>query len=181
MNTEDINLLKQRSSQTFLPPGTEELLHRLAIWGLVVLLASGVFLGFFFALLTSRVQQLQAANDQYRSQINAASVKESLLLSLRQRIVIAGKALEAARPWGNLFPILAQIAQQSEFINISVDESGKVNATVLVASVNDAVRVVSNTIALTDVPSLRAPQLTSFAVQADGSVRLGLSFIPILL
>ena len=178
MNTREINLLKNAGATGSVFPELETKLRVAAWWSLVGLLAFGIVLGTAYVVLNAQVAKMQDEKVRLTQSINAQSVKEGLLLSLEQRADLAGKALTAARPWGNLFPLLTQIGQASEFVSINVDEVGKVNVMFKLASVDDAVRVVSNIISLAQSQSLRLPQLLSFTVQNDATVAMGVSFVP---
>jgi len=179
-NTE-INLLHRRVG-----PDEEGLAHLesslkiAAWWSLIALLGIGIIVGTIFVVLSTRIQQLERGKAQLIQQINAQSVKEGILLSLKQRTIIAGKALDAARPWGNLFPMLTQITDSANYRSLTIDDAGKVSVQLTLTSVDDAVIAVSNIIALTQQGTVKLPQMLVFTASDDGSVQMGMSFVPVL-
>lgn len=160
--------------------GIEVKLRTVAWWVLVGLFGIGLIIGSLYLYFNAGIHQLENEQTQLSRQIDAQSVKEGILMTLKERAGIAEKALGAARRWGNLFPILGQMAQPTGLNSLSVDEAGRVSLLLRLASVDEAVIVVSNTINLSDQKIVRIPQLLSFSVQQDGSVQMGLSFVPVL-
>lgn len=180
MTNTEINLIKRDvvSMQSF--TGIEEKLRIIAWWFLVGLFGVGLIIGSLFLYLNAGIHQLENEETQLSRQIDAQSVKEVMLITLKERVGIAEKALAAARRWGNLFPILANLAQPVQLNSLSVEETGRVSLILKLASVDEAVTVVTNTINLSDQKIVRTPQLLSFFVKQDGSVQMGLSFVPVL-
>jgi hypothetical protein len=181
MSSAEINLLKRDVSSSRSFSLLEDRLRIAAWWSLVALFATGIVIGTLFFYLNSRSEQLNQQNTQLGQQINTQLVKEGILASLKSRADIARKALDVARPWGNLFPILTQIASQNQLLSLTVDETARVNIVLKLGSVDDAVNIVDNVIALAGQNTLHSPQLLSFTIKDDGSVQMGLSFVPVLL
>lgn len=180
MSNEDINLLKRDFTSGGVIAAIENKLRIAAWWSIISLLASGIIIGTLYVVLTSRAGLLEEDVKTTAQRINAQSVKEGILLSLIQRTDIAKKALDAARPWGNLFGILTRMAAPTQLHTLTIDEAGKVNVMFVLSSVDDAVTIVSNVIALTQQQILHNPQLVSFVIQPDGKVQMSLSFVPVL-
>lgn len=127
----------------------------------------------------ARLNQLQAKKVQLTQRIGAAETKEGIIITLKQRIVVAQKAIDAARPWGKLFPMLEQIAPVEQFSTVTVDDSGRVSTILEVNTIDEAVSAVTNTINLFLTRSLRSAQLLSLSLRESGTVQVSLSFIPI--
>lgn len=180
MASTEINLLKKSTASFGVTPELEEKVRLAAWWGLVGLLASGIIIGTIFLVLSSRVRNLETTNAQLAQQINAQSVKEGILLSLVQRTKVAGNALKAARPWGNLFPLLEVIAHDSNYRTLVIDEAGKVRLNFHIDNIDTAAEIVEHIIDLNSQGSLKAPQLLSFVVEEDGTVNMGVLFVPTL-
>lgn len=166
------------SSRTFAE--LEDKLRLAAWWALIALFVAGIAIGTSYIYLTSRTDQLNATNADLGRQIDAQQVKEGILSSLKARTDIAKKALDAARPWGNMFPILTSIALPTQLKSISIDETAHVSLVLLLGSVDDAVTIVTNVISLAGQHVVRQPQLLTFVIKADGTVQMGISFIPVL-
>ncbi len=157
----------------------EELLRVAAVWSLAGLFVTGLIIGGLFLFLRNRTQQAEQTKVRIVREINTHSAKEGLLLSLKDRISIAGKALDAAKPWGKMFAILEQISNTGTFSSISIDETGRVNTALELVSIDDAVSVIGNLMVLSSEKALRTPQMLSFALKDDGIVQLTISFFPI--
>lgn len=179
MSDAQINLIKRdvRSMGEF--SRLEEVLRIAALWSLAGLFVAGLIIGGLFLILRSRTQQAEEAKVRIVREINTQSAKEGLLLSLKDRIGIAGKALDAAKPWGKLFAVLGEISNAGTFSSISIDETGRVNTALELVSLDDAVSVIGNLMVLSSEKALRTPQMLSFALKDDGAVQLSISFFPI--
>lgn len=180
MSTAEINLLKRVGGPARDFNDLENKLRLAAWWSLAALLGVGIIIGSTFFFLKARSGQMSSENTQMGGQIDAQVVKEGILVSLKERSDVAGKALEAVRPWGNLFPILIQIAPATQLKSLSIDETTRVSLLLSLGSVDDAVTVVTNVISLSGLHTVRSPQLLSFSIKDDGTVQMGVSFIPIL-
>lgn len=179
-STTDINLIKRSAGGAFGPfAGYEEKSRVIAWWSLLSLFGAGIIIGAVYLAINARLHQLETKKLQLTQRINAAQVKEGIIISLKQRIVVAQKAIDAARPWGKLFPMLEQIAPVAQFSTVTIDDSGRVSTTLEVQTIDEAVTAVANTINLFATRSLRSPQLLSLSLRESGEVRVALSFIPI--
>lgn len=181
MASSEINLLNKRtvSGPLGILTQLEPKIRVFAWWALLSLFGIGVILAVAFLFVNSRFQRLEAQKAQITQQLRSASTKEGIVISLKQRILVAQKALDVARPWGKLFPLLEQIGPVRQFVTLSVDESGRVSTIIEAQSIDEAVSIVTNTINLAGTKLLRSPQLLSFSLREIGTVQLGLSFIPI--
>ncbi len=181
MASSEINLLNKRavSGPMGFITAIEPKVRVVAWWGLLGLLGVGIFLGLAFLFVNSRYRRLEEQKIQITQQLKNAAAKEGIVVSLKQRITVAQKALDVARPWGKLFPLLGQIGPVNQFVTLTVDDSGRVNTIIEVQSIDEAVQIVTNTINLSTEKMLRSPQLLSFSLREIGTVQLGLSFIPI--
>lgn len=157
----------------------EAILRKVASWYLGSLFVVGMIVGGLFFFIQARVTQTEARKVSLVREINAQSAKEGILVALKNRIGIAGKALDAAKPWGNLFTIMNGIADPESFTSISIDDTGRVSATLELFSVDDAVVVIANIMSLSIEKSLKTPQMLGFTFKDDGKVQLSISFFPI--
>ncbi|MEK7073791.1 MAG: hypothetical protein AAB960_00500, partial [Patescibacteria group bacterium] len=180
MSNSEINLIKKDVSSFRKIAFLEEKLRFVTLWFLGLLLVGGITIGISFLVMSSRMKTLESRKIELTKQINLQTVKEGILLSLKERTGIAGKALDAAKPWGKLFTLLGLIASEANYNALSIEESGRVTANIYLGSIDEAVVVVSNTISLADEKMLRSPQLISFVFKEDGIVQLSLSFHPAL-
>lgn len=177
MAKEEINLMKGLSNSRERLGPLELILTKLTWWALGGLFGIGFIIGavYFFGL--SKQQQLEAVKKQLRTLIQQDMVKEGLLVSLKQRSVIASKALEAAKPYGKLFPLLQTIAPQNYYTSLSIDDVGRSTVSLELPSVESAVSTIANVLVQTEEKTLRNPQMMSFYLKETGIVHLSLSFI----
>jgi hypothetical protein len=154
-------------------------IRAIAWWGLLGLLGTGIVLGTVYFVISGRFKSLETQRAQIASQLRLASDKEGIVISLKQRILVAQKALDVARPWGKLFPLLEKVDSVDHFVTLTIDESGRVSTILEVGSIDEAVTVVTNTLDLAGQRALRSPQLLSLSLRETGTVQLGLSFIPV--
>lgn len=157
----------------------EEGLRIISLWSLGGLFVVGLIVGGAFFYLRTQSERIGVQRTAVAKEINAQSAKEGLLLSLKDRVGIANKALDAAKPWGRIFAILTDIAYEEAFSTVSIDETGRVSTGLELASIDETVDVVTNIMALAGERTLRTPQMLSFALGDDGRVLLTVSFYPI--
>lgn len=179
MSNSEINLIKRDVSSFRKLSVIEDKLRLVVWWSLGILFVVGVAIGISYFVISAKTKSLEAKKIELTRQINLQNIKEGILLSLKERTAIAGKALDAAKPWGKLFTLLTTIADESNYAALSIEESGRVTTVMNLASIDDAVNVVSNVIILVGEKSLRSPQLVSFVFKEDTSVQISLSFNPI--
>lgn len=179
MSDTQINLIKRDVSAMSQFSRIEDILRKVASWFLGILFVAGLIVGGTFFFLRSTVAKTEARKVELVREINGQSAKEGILLALKDRIGIAGKALDAAKPWGKLFTIMANIADPSSFNSISIDETGRVSTSLELQSVDDAVIVIANIMSLSLDRSLKTPQMLGFTFREDGKIQLSLSFFPI--
>lgn len=179
MSNSEINLIKKDVSSVRKISALEDKLRLIVWWSLGLLLTAGVTIGISYVSISAKTKSLEAKKIDLTRQINLQNIKEGILLSLKDRTAIAGKALDAAKPWGKLFTLLTTIADESNYTALSIEESGRVTTTMNLAGIDDAANVISNVMILAGEKSLRSPQLVSFALRDDTTVQMSLSFNPI--
>lgn len=179
MSDTQINLIKRDVSSMGQWSKLEDGLRVASLWFLGGLFAAGLVTGAAFFYLRAQTEALEEQKIRTVREINTQSGKEGLLLSLKDRIGIASKALDAAKPWGKVFTLLRDIAYEEAFSSVSVDENGRVSTALELASVDETVTVVTNIMALAGERALRTPQMISFALRDDGRVALTVSFFPV--
>lgn len=177
----DINLLQRKASAFKHFSDLERKLRIASVWLLGGLFVGGLLIGAALLVLRGRVRSLEAEKIALMRDINAQKTKEGLLLSLKDRVGIAAKALDAAKPWGKLFPLLNTIAPNGGFVSLSIEESGRVNAEMEAFSIDDAVVYVANLMRLFEDRKIRSPQLLSFALLETGRIQMSVSFYPTFL
>ncbi len=180
MAQSEINLIKSTSTGPLGILGTYEKKIRQIAWiALLSLLGLGLVIGVSYIVINAQYRNLEERKAQVTQQLKAATVKEGIVISLKQRVEIAQKALDVARPWGELFPLLEDIGPIGYFVTLTVEESGRVNTVIEAPTIDDAVALVTSTLDLAQADVLRSPQLLSLSLRDSGIVQIGLSFIPI--
>lgn len=174
----DINLLQRKAGAFEQFSELERKLRVVSVWLLSGLFLGGLIIGVTFLVLSGRIRSLEMEKVTLARDINAQTTKEGLLLSLKDRVGVAAKALDAAKPWGKLFPILNEIAPNGGFLSLTIEESGRVSADMEAFSVDDAVLYVANLMLLFEDRKIRSPQLLSFALLETGRIHMSVSFYP---
>lgn len=179
MSNSDINLIRKDVSSSRKFSVLEEKLRLAAVWLLGGVFVTGVAIGTIYLYINFRVRSLEVTKANLTQQINLQSAKEGILLSLKERTSVAGKALEVAKPWGKMFTVLQEIAPEEQYNSLTVDETGKVTTTLFLGSIDESVAIVLNLVRLVDERKLRTPQLLSFSLKEDATVLMGISFFPV--
>ena len=179
MTDTQINLIKRDVGSMGQLSKLEDGLRMAALWFLGGLFVAGLAVGSTFFYLRAQTEKLEMQKLAVVKEINDQTKKEGLLLSLKDRIGIANKVLDAAKPWGKVFNVLGYIAYEGAFNSISVDDTGRVSTSLELGSIDETVDVITNIMALAGERSLRTPQMISFALRDDGRVQLTVSFFPI--
>lgn len=176
----EINLLDRSDPDGGKRASAEGVIRRIAWLSLAALFVSGIVTAGLFLFTRNAVVTLEGIKIQMLRDIQAQSVKEGLLLSLKERTAVASRALDAAKPWGKLFSILGGVAPGISFSSIAVNETGQVNASLELSTLDETFVVASHVMTLSAERKIRSPQMQSFTIREDGSIQLTLLFHPIL-
>ena len=179
MSDRQINLIARNIGGLRQLTNIESTLRRVAWWALGIVFVASCTAAASYLYARVRVQQLDGVKARVIRDINAQSIKEGLMLSLKERTTIAGRALGAAKPWCTLFTTLASVAAEDVFRTISVEDTGRVTASVELPSVDEAVAMMAHIMTLAQERKLRSPQMISFAFRETGEVQITMSFHPI--
>lgn len=177
-----INLFSSKSNKSPIVQKYEDQLRFIAWIALIFLFTAGAIVGSTYGYVYYKTAQLTEGKQALTRSIAALSVREGLLLALKQRIQIVGNVGKYARPWGGLFPILAAISPAQQYSSLSIDEAGKVTVYLELQSIEEALITAHSVIdlAMGDARQLKNPQLLALIYREDGTVQLGVSFFPIL-
>lgn len=178
MSSTDINLIKTKTVGPFPLLALEERLRRVSWVVLLCLLVVGLIIGGSYVWVRQRYRSLEEEKVNLVRQINAGAIKEGILFSIKDRVELLTKVLAVVRPWGKLFPMLERIAPLPALSTVGVDEQGRVSLFLELASIDEAVSAVRSATQLVEEKLLRSPQLTSLSLGENGTVQVGLSFIP---
>lgn len=173
----EINLLKKTTSARGTVTVIEKYLSRVMWFSLTGLLVAGVIIGTVYLYLQYQRDQTSQKNAILLQSIREQTKKEGFLVSLKQRALVAGKGLDAARPYGNLFPILEMIAPAQYFATLSIDDVGRSTVSLKLPTMEDAVTTIANILVLVEEKKLRNPQMISFSLKDTGIVDISFSFI----
>jgi hypothetical protein len=179
MSNSDINLIRKDVSSSRKFSVLEEKLRLVSVWFLGGVFVIGIAIGTAYLYISLRVRSLEATKVTLAQQINLQSAKEGILLSLKERTSVAGRALEVAKPWGKMFTVLQEIASEAQYNSLTVDDTGKVTTTLFLGSIDESVSVVLNLVRLVNERMLRTPQLLSFSYKEDATVQMTISFFPV--
>ncbi len=177
MAREEINLLKGMSNANEKLAAIEHLLTKITWWALGGLFSIAIITGSLYFFASSKKKELEVIQVELLTGIKEETPKEGILVSLKQRSAIAGKALEAAKPYGKLFSLLETLAPIEYYTNLSIDEQARSTVSLVLPSIDEAIVIIANVLVQAEEKQVRNPQMTSFYLMESGLVQLSLSFI----
>lgn len=155
------------------------LFRKLSLWALVILIGSGVLVSGMFYYLQVRHGKLVHTQQQLSQVISQSTVKEGLLVSVKQRSALMSKILGVQHPVGKVFDTLPTVITSGQMTAIVLDDHNKVLLTIHTQSITDVISITDTLIKQTTANLVRSPQLVSLSLGQDGGVDVGLSFIAV--
>lgn len=174
----DINLIQ---TKTRISPELILLAQRLRVFGLAAL-AGTVALGIVIGLLFFEFQRERSltASDKQRllTTISQMARRESLYVSLKNRIPLVTRALNSEKQWGAVMNTVGSIAMPPTLYGISIDDHNVVQSNYRTNSLTNVSQWIAAITDLVNKRAIRSPQLSSFQLSKDGTILVGFSFIP---
>ncbi len=174
----DINLIR---TKTRLSPELLALADRLRVIGwvaLVSVIVVGMLTGLVFLELQRERQMVSAEKERLLATIAKSARKESLFVSLKDRIPLVTRALNTQKPWGQILDMVSTIAVPPDVYSISVDDHQMVLVNLKTTSFAEVSRWISRVTDLVGAARIRSPQLVSFQLLKGETILLTVSFIP---
>lgn len=127
--------------------------------------------------------ELKSIADQTNNimaQIKAETTKEGMLLDLHHRIALVSSVRKTQISFAPYLDATLAIARPPGLTSLGFGENNQVRITVKVLSLSEASDVIDSVINLLTKKKIRNPFITSFAIDANGLIVLGLSYDVIL-
>lgn len=175
----DINLLKAKTMLTPQWVAIEGQLRTVSVVLLIVLVLSGLFFGLGYAILRSQFTTVSAQKQTLMTAIGGQLRKEGLFASLKDRIAITGRILEAQRSWLGVLDLIDRITASGTRTSFSVGKNDEVNLSITNKTLEDTFRVVERVLTEVADKTIANPILESVQYQKDGVVKVSLTFTPI--
>ncbi len=172
-----INLIPATIENTPEFVGVYELLRRISYGGLILFIASGLITGGVFAYLSARQTNLLTQKDSLTATINQYSIKEGLLLTAKQRVVVIDKIVAGQKDFSKLFGTVGNIVSSGQLVSLSLDDTNRVVLVAHVNSLTDAITVVDTLLKTAESHMLTRPELIAFSLSKDGGFDESLSFV----
>jgi len=175
-----INLFDTKASLT---PGWQMvekylLLTRKYLLGFVLIV--GIVLVATYGVVRYRTTQLDTKQKQLSYTIQNQSVKEGLLLALRARITSLKNILDAQFSLAPYIDTTLLLARPPELMSFSIGEKNTVQISVDLPDISQAVSMMEKIVRLVEENKIRNPNLTSLAVDKDGSIKMGITYSVLL-
>ncbi len=162
-------------------PEVLALAEKLRVIGWIAMVGTlvvGIITGLIF-LEFQRERELVARDKQLLlTTISSMAKKESLFVSLKDRIPLVSRAINSEKPWGQILDTVAGISSPPSLYSVSVDDHQVVLLNMKSTSFDEVAGWIARVIDLTGAKRIRSPQLVSLQFAKEGTILVSLSFIP---
>lgn len=175
-----INLIAvQQNEYPGLPEATRVVTNA-AYGSLLILVVAGLATGAAYSYFSQKQQQVLTDQTAITQSVSNDSLKEGLLLAVKQRSAVSQKLLGSKKDTDAIFSLIAIFIPPSSLSSITIDDTDKTIMSAHVASISEAVPVVDGLLAAVDAGKASKPILEKFILTKDGGLDLTMSFVPIL-
>jgi|GEM_PF-1966387 len=175
-----INLFDTKASLTPFWQLVEKSLIFLKRFLLLAVFVTGLVLVTSYVVINMRKTQLDIEQKQLSQAIQNQSVKEGLLLALRARIASLKRILDAQISLSPYIDTTLLIARPPTLGSFSIGSKNTVTISIVLPNIQDAVAMMENIVMLVNLNKIKNPILTSFTMDKDGIVKLGIAYSVIL-
>lgn len=176
MKSSDINLLKAKTLLTPEMAAIEEQLRKTSLILLVFLFLTGIFFGVGYLILRQKYASLSYERQAAMTAISGEISKEGLLMSLKDRLTIAGKVVDIQESWPGVFDLTARIVRNKKTA-FAINDKREIGLTIKTDSLEEAFFVVDQILTEESSKMLANPVLNGVQYQKDGSIQLSVTFI----
>lgn len=173
----DINLLKAKTLLTPQMIAFEGQLRKASLIFLGLLLLVGLFFGVGYLILRQRYEGLFQKREDAKAAIAGEIRKEGLLMSIKDRLVLAKKVLDVQESWPEVLSLTARI-MGSKNTSFSISDARSIGLSIKTDSLEEAFAVVDQVLTEANAKTLASPTLDGVQYQTDGTMRLSLTFTP---
>lgn len=173
----DINLLKAKTLLTPEMVALEEQLRKGSLIFLGLLLVVGLFFGVWYLILRQKYDGLSQRKQDAKTAIAGEIRKEGLLMSIKDRLVLAKKILDIEETWPPVFGLTARI-MGSKNTSFFINDARSISLSIKSDSLEEAFTVVDQVLNEANAKTLVNPTLDGVQYQNDGIIHLSLTFTP---
>lgn len=178
MNTSsDINLLKAKTLLTPQIRAFGEQLRKASLIFLIVLFLTSMFFGVGYLVLRQKYEGLFQKRQDAKTAIAGEIRKEGLLLSIKDRLMLAKKVLDIQETWPPVFSLTARIMGNKN-TSFSIGEGRSIGLSITTDSLEEAFAVVDQVVNEVTAKTLINPILGNVQYEEDGTIQLSLTFTP---
>lgn len=145
-----------------------------------ILLGCGVTIISLYIFASMQKKTLQAQQTQLLTMVTQYADKEVMFRTLRARVLSLQSIMKQQISIAPYIDTTLLIAQPPALTAFSVGEKNSVSISVKMTSMDEAVKLVNTVITLTNDKKILHPILSSFSIDKDGSISVGLAYGVIL-
>ncbi len=174
-----INLIRTRTGASPQLEAIETSLRRTGYVSIIAFLCVSIICTVIYVLFNQNKQDLQSSKQSLINEVTGNAQKEALYLSIKNRTLIVGKALDNLHPWADLLDRVNAFSPEGSLAGILVDDENKIILTYKVASFNTLLQIVNAIIQSANTNHLVSPQLVSLQLQNGGGILASISFFAV--
>lgn len=156
-------------------------LKRIGFALLAGVLAAGVIVAGAYFYLQSSLTSLTDEKRLLIAGISGVARKEALYRLLKEETGVAGKVMKNQKQWNNSLEMIDRIVSFPLGLSaISLNDKQELLLSIKSASIENASGVIAAVVSEAAENHLKNPTLRSFELNADGTIRMSISFISLL-
>jgi len=181
MNTKtSVNLFQ---AQANLPPVLsfiEGYLRKIRFVLLTFIVCTGLVILGLHLYLSNRINTLEGRKTQLTAAVQQQVTTEAMLFTLRVRIAALKKILLFQKSIAPYIDVTMGLASPPRLTSFSLGENNKVQISVYLTSMNEAVELMKKIVDFTNAGKIRNPGLISFSIEKNGFITMGIVYTVIL-
>ena len=175
-----INLFQSKAELSPFWSMIEHTLEKLRIVLIFVFLGVGVSVISLYVFATMQKKTLASQQSQLMTIVTQYADKEIMLRALRARVISLQTIMKQQVSIAPYIDTTLLIAQPPTLTSFSIGEKNSVSISVKMTTMDNAVSLIQTVVTLTNTHKILHPLLTSFSIDKDGTITMGLSYGVIL-
>lgn len=172
-----INLISTQAGQGPEFGALAATLKKVCYGSVIIFLASGLIVGAAYAFVRIQIGRLNEEKSTFAQAISASSVKEGLLLSLKNRIAVMDKLATSEKHMDILFNRISEIGATAPIKSFTLDDKNQVTMITQVNAIEQGILVTDAVIKEALAGNLTKPSLVSMTLDKTGTYNLTVSFV----
>ena len=179
MASQNINLLQTKTTLQPILGMMEQYVRIASMIVLSILFSGGILVGIAFFVFGQKRDSMKVEKEQLLSQVKKDVATESLLVMIRSRIAVIDKIIGKQVSYAPFIDTTMKIIQSYPLSSFSLGEKNTVAITVKVASIEEAMNVLTTIMEMEQKKEIGDPILQSFSI-GEEKIQIGLSYTVIL-